>query len=60
MLDEILTPIQLGIKDDKIKYSQLRYDYDYLLKRMKELEQFAFKVGHRKPPPKSKKVTSTE
>ena len=27
---------------------------------MKELEQFAFKEGHRKPPPKSKKVTSTE
>ena len=38
MLDEILTPIQAGIKEDKIKYHQLRYDYDTLVDRMHELE----------------------
>lgn len=60
MLDEILTPMQLGIKEDKIKYSQLRYDYDFLLYRMRELEQFAFKVGGKKAAIRLPKNVSTE
>lgn len=49
MLDEIMNPIQLGIKEDKIKYTQLRYDYDCLLNRMKELEQFAMLKDYKPP-----------
>ena len=55
MLDEILTPINKGMKEDKIKYNQLRYDYDCLLDRMHELEQFAMLKKYEPPLERMKK-----
>ena len=37
------------MKEDKIKYHQLRYDYDGLLDRMHELEQFAMLKNYINP-----------